>query len=163
MKDIRAEDVIAKLKLLQHPEGGWYSETYRSGDDTVTSRGVRQLATVIYFMLKGDEKSAFHRLKSDEFWYFHQGANLDVHVIYEDGTYTKFDLGTIGEKGSLPQLFLPAGTWFAAECQDKEAYSLVSCSVHPGFDFADFELASQANLLGLYPQYSELISQFCII
>ncbi|MCM8529448.1 MAG: cupin domain-containing protein [Lentisphaeraceae bacterium] len=161
MKDIRAEEIISKLELAKHPEGGWYKETHRSEEVFSTERGERSLATVIYFMLKDDEKSAFHRLKSDEFWYFHQGTNLTVHVIYEGGEYKKHDLGIAGE-GSFPQLYLPAGCWFAAECRENNSFSLVSCSVHPGFDFTDFELAAEKDLQKSYPQYSELISQFCI-
>ena len=162
MKDISAKDIINTLNLTKHPEGGWYCETYRSVESIESERGSRSLATAIYFMLQGSEKSAFHRLKSDEFWYFHQGSSLRVHVISADGTYKLHFLGLIGDKFANPQLLLPAGCWFAAECQTQESYSLVSCSVHPGFDFADFELAKVEELNSLYPQHSELISEFCI-
>jgi len=162
LMNIRIKQLIDKLQLEKHPEGGWYKETYRSPCSVDIERGERQLATVIYFMLQGDEKSAFHRLRSDEFWYYHQGSRLNVHVIYEDGKYKLHKLGLIDELNSAPQLFLPAGCWFAAECTEKDSYSLVSCSVHPGFDFADFELANKDDLLAAYPNNAELINKFCI-
>ena len=162
MKDISAENIISDLNLLKHPEGGWYSETYRSQGDLETERGKRSVATVIYFMLKSGEKSAFHRLESDEFWYFHQGSSLDVHVIDKDGSYTLHNIGFLDGKGTKPQILLPAGCWFAAECSDENSYSLVSCSVHPGFDFEDFELADKSKLLEQFPQHREIISLYCI-
>ena len=156
------EKIIDSLNLLKHPEGGWYCETYRSQGDVETERGQRQLATVIYFMLSGDDISAFHRLNSDEFWYYHQGARMNVHIIHENGKYEYLKLGPIGEEGSRPQLLLPAGCWFAADCEDKSSYSLISCSVHPGFDFLDFELAKLESLILQYPEYSGVIEKFCI-
>lgn len=162
MKDICAEKIIEDLDLKKHPEGGWYCETYRSDAVIDTERGERNLATAIYFMLKGTEKSAFHRLSSDEFWYFHQGSVLDVHIIECDGSYSLKKLGPAGNGESIPQLLLPAGCWFAAQCVDKDSFSLVSCSVHPGFDFKDFELAAAKELTALYPEYSEVISDFCL-
>ena len=160
--NIRSNEIIKNLNLAQHPEGGWYSETYRSTASKEFERGERSLATVIYFMLAGAEISAFHKLNSDEFWYYHEGSIIDVHILYENGAYELRRLGAISSSGTTPQLLLPAGCWFAAECQDKASYSLVSCSVHPGFDFEDFKLANREELSLEYPEQLDLIERFCI-
>jgi len=161
MKNSEADKIIESLSLSKHPEGGWYTETYRSTVNVELDQGQRSLATVIYFLLKSEEFSAFHRLKSDEFWYFHQGSPLEISVIGTDGLFSTFTLGPAGEKSVKPQLLLPAGCWFAAKCLEKSSYSLVSCSVHPGFDFKDFEMAERALLLKKYPQYRSVIEKLC--
>ncbi len=161
MTNIRTNGIIETLKLQKHPEGGWYSETYRSDESLKLTRGERSLATVIYFMLVNDEISAFHRLSSDEFWYYHEGSSLNVHVIFEDGTYELKTLGPLTAAGASPQILLPAGCWFTAECIEKDSFSLMSCSVHPGFDFKDFELADKDELSNVFPQHRAIISKFC--
>lgn len=162
MKNIRSREIIKSLNLEKHPEGGWYCETYRSASTIELERGQRSLATLIYFMLEQDEFSAFHRLKSDEFWYYHEGSSLSVHIFNIDGSYELKKLGLLGSDGSRPQLLLPAGCLFAAECIEKDSYSLISCSVHPGFDFLDFELAGKSEMLSLFPDHADIIERLCI-
>lgn len=155
-----AEGIIDRLKMQQHPEGGWYAETYRSEIEVDVDQGKRSLATVIYFMLKSGELSVFHRLKSDEFWYYHQGSTMRIDILLENGSHEVKYLGKAGEGDALPQVLLPAGCWFAAKCEIGNSYGLVSCSVHPGFDFLDFEMAEKYKLLNLYPQHSKVIDLY---
>ena len=147
----RIKKLVDTLKLLPHPEGGFYKETYRSdavipssvlGSDFI---GDRNYCTAIYFLLTSDNFSAFHRIKQDEIWHFYEGSPLYVHVINDKGLYTRHTVGLDIENGSLPQLVVPAGAWFASSVKDKDSYSLVGCTVSPGFDFNDFELADRSN------------------
>jgi predicted cupin superfamily sugar epimerase len=150
----RAQELIDQLGLLPHPEGGFYRETYRS--ESLLNGTERQLMTSIYFLLTGENYSRFHRITSDETWYFHEGNTLLVHTI--DGeTHTAHHLGLANEAGNQPFLIVKGGTIFGSEVKDREGYALVSCAVAPGFDFADFELFTAFDLLPRYPQHKEII------
>ncbi len=146
------ETLIEKLGLLPHPEGGWYRETYRSNLHT----GERQLMTSIYFLLTSENVSRFHRIKSDELWYFHAGSTLIVHTLKEDG-YHGLLLGNKLEAGEEPQLLVEAGTIFGSSLKDPDAFALVSCAVAPGFDFRDFELFEAEPLLEKWPEHEAII------
>jgi predicted cupin superfamily sugar epimerase len=150
----RAQELIDQLGLLPHPEGGFYKETYRS--ETTIQGSERQLMTSIYFLLTGENYSRFHRITSDETWYFHEGNTLLVHTI-ESEKHTAHHLGLANEAGEQPFLVVKGGTIFGSEVKDREGYALVSCAVAPGFDFADFELFTTQDLLPLYPQHKEII------
>lgn len=152
---------IEELGLIQHPEGGYFKETYRSELSLLNDikkegfEGERNALTSIYFLLPFDEYSAWHRIKSDEMWYYHSGNPLNVHVILPDGTYHCYRLGLDLEKGEQPFCWVPKEAIFASENRNfTKGYSLVSCAVSPGFDFQDFELI-QANELPL-----KLIQEF---
>jgi uncharacterized protein len=152
------------LRLEPHPEGGYFRQTYQAdlvlpGNCLPGFGGARAVSTAIYFLLEGDNFSSFHRLKSDEMWHFYAGASLVVHVISEQGTYSKSLLGTDVEAGEEFQAVVRAGCWFAAELQGGKSWTLVGCTVSPGFDFADFELAKRAEFVRLYPQHRELIKR----
>lgn len=156
---------VENLSLLPHPEGGFYKEMYRSKkaipadimEEGLT--GSRSLSTGIYFLITEGNFSAFHRIKSDEMWHFYYGDPLVVHVIEPDGTYTKLSIGLDLENGQRPQAVVPAGAWFASESGG--SYSLVGCTVSPGFDFADFELAKEDQLLQEFPEHTDLIGRLC--
>ena len=150
------ELLIEKLELLPHPEGGFYKETYRS-NETIAS-GNRQLMTSIYFLLTSNNVSKFHRIKSDELWFFHTGSPLIVHVLDENG-HTENLIGLDLQKGELPQFMVPKNTIFGSSVRGENSYSLVSCVVAPGFDFADFELFTKEDLLPLFPLQEEIIAQ----
>ena len=156
---------VNHLDLLPHPEGGFFKEMYRSkaivSADIMEEglEGSRSLATGIYFLITEGNFSAFHRIKSDEMWHFYYGDPLIVHVIELDGSYTKLSIGLDLEKGQTPQAVVPAGAWFASESLG--TYSLVGCTVSPGFDFKDFELAKKAELTQEFPQHEELIVRLC--
>jgi predicted cupin superfamily sugar epimerase len=154
---------IEKLKLEPHPEGGYYRQTYRAG--LVLSQealppqftGPRAASTAIYFLLEGENFSAFHCLCSDELWHFYLGAQLAVHVIDECGEYSEILLGSDPEAGEVLQAVVKAGCWFASQVKDGKSFALVGCTVAPGFDFDDFELAKREELSRLYPQHRKLI------
>lgn len=152
---------INHLNLQPHPEGGYYKEVFRSlqqvsraGSDTL-----KQACTSIYYLLEGEDYSGFHRIKSDEIWYFHKGMPLNIHVINADGKHEVWELSDLAA-GNL-SLVVPAGLWFAAEIPSKEGYALVSCAVAPGFEFSEFEMADGEEMQKRYPQYGELLVKFC--
>jgi uncharacterized protein len=158
-----ASQLISALSLQPHPEGGWFRETYRSGE-VIPAQGLpdryagpRAFSTAIYFLLTSESFSAFHRLRSDELWHFYRGSALIVHVITPQGEYAPLRLGPEAGQGDRCQVVVPHGCWFAATVAAAEAYSLVGCTVAPGFDFADFEIARREELLARFPQHWELI------
>jgi len=157
---------IDRLQLIPHPEGGYYRQTYRAELTLEKAAlppefgGSRSVATAIYFLLKGTDFSAFHRLRSDEMWHFYAGGTLVVHVIGEDGQHSEILLGSAAESGQVFQAVVKAGCWFGSRVRDPGAFALVGCTVSPGFDFADFELAKRDELVRLYPQHRQLIEGF---
>lgn len=160
------EGIIQKLQLQPHPEGGFYRETYRSEgviqpnslEDHYT--GPRNYGTAIYFLLTSDNFSAFHKIKQDEIWHFYQGVSIGIHVINPQGDYHYQVVGNQLEEGEVPQYVVEGGCWFAAEVPHEEGYSLVGCTVSPGFSFEDFEMASQAELCTLFPKHKKVIQHF---
>ena len=152
------------LNLDPHPEGGYYKETFRSTDPCYTNQdrysGSRRMATSIYFLLESDIFSAFHKLKSDEIWYFHAGSPTRVHCISPQGSHFELHIGHDPEKNQFPQIVIPKDHWFAAEVMEKDSYCLVGCQVSPGFEFSDFELAKRSDLLALFPEHHLLIHRF---
>ena len=158
-------NLITQYQLLPHPEGGYYKETYRSTENIPHAAlaqhfsGSRSFSTAIYFLLLKDLFSAFHRIKSDECWHFYEGASLHVHLLHLNGNYELISLGRNSAKGEVYQAVVPAGAWFASESIGE--YSFVGCTVAPGFDFADFEMARAANLKANYPDHEMLIARLC--
>lgn len=162
MKESVAE-LVARLELARHPEGGWFKESYRSGEaigaEALPERfgGERSFCTAIYFLLEEGDISALHRIKSDELWHFYAGAPLTVQVVTPAGEHRELRLGQDLQKGESFQAVVPAGCWFGAELSGSGGYALVGCTVAPGFDFADFEMAKREELLRDYPDLQELI------
>ncbi len=157
------EEIVSRLELLPHPEGGYYKETYRSegeipeavlGKDYV---GERNYATSIYFLLTSENFSAFHRIKQDEIWHFYDGSPIQLHMIDQEGNYSSQLIGKELSNGELPQILVPGGVWFASEVAEGGSYSLAGCTVSPGFDFQDFELRSGEELSKLYPQHEKIV------
>ncbi len=154
---------ISTLGLTHHPEGGWFRETYRSPEsyavEVLPNRfsGPRSFCTAIYFLLERGEFSALHRIKSDEIWHFHDGAALTVYVLTPAGEQYEILLGRNAEKGERFQAVVPAGCWFGAATHG--VFSLVGCTVAPGFDFNDFEMAERDNLTALFPHHAALINR----
>jgi predicted cupin superfamily sugar epimerase len=155
---------IHKLNLEPHPEGGFYRQTYRA--DQVLPRealpqfpGPRAASTAIYFLLEEKSFSAFHRLRSDELWHFYVGAPVVVHVIAESREYSKILLGNDPDAGEELQAVVKAGCWFASHVRDRKSFALVGCTVAPGFDFEDFELAKREELARHYPQHRQVIEK----
>ncbi len=134
--DLAAAQIIKLLNLRPHPEGGWYGETFRAE----ASEGQRPSSTAIYYLLEADQVSAWHRVDADEVWHYYAGAPLVLTLSPPDGVGAKsLHLGSDLMAGQRPQAVVPAGWWQAAESLG--AFSLVGCTVAPGFDFAGFELA----------------------
>lgn len=154
-----------QLQLQPHVEGGAFRETYRA--DWVLHRsclppamqGNRNACTGIYFLLEHGEFSAFHRIAADEMWHFYDGSTLCIYEIDTTGTLTVHKLGRNIQQGEQLQVVITAGNWFAACVEAPEGFALVGCTVSPGFDFADFELAGQRSLQALFPQHKELIGR----
>ena len=144
---------IMNLGLERHTEGGYFQSSYTSKDVS----GNRKLYTSIYFLLGAGDVSHFHRLKSDELWYFHDGSSLLVHVIDEEGNYVEHKLGLDLENGEVPQVLVPKNTIFGSSVIVDGTFSLVGCMVAPGFEYEDFELFTQKELLHDYPQHKEII------
>jgi predicted cupin superfamily sugar epimerase len=133
---VSADDIIAELSMQPHPEGGHYVETWR-GPDGCEGRPV---ATAIYFLLRAGERSHWHRVDADEVWLFHAGSALRISTaVDDDSTPTERVLGPDLGAGQRPQVVVPAGAWQAAEPTGD--FTLVSCTVAPGFEFSGFELA----------------------
>ncbi|WP_144549623.1 cupin domain-containing protein [Bacillus sp. X1(2014)] len=154
---------VSKLGLTPHPEGGYYKRTFESDEQitdkelSVTFEGQRKLYTSIYFLLTSDDVSHFHRLKSDELWYFHAGSPLTIHVIDENGKYQELKLGLNLEKGEVPQILVKKNSIFGSSVMEEDTFSLVGCMVSPGFEFRDFELFTQDELIQKYPDHEEII------
>ncbi len=129
-----ADEIIARLGLKPHPEGGHFAETFR---DERPADG-RPASTAIYYLLKRGERSHWHRIDAAEIWHFYAGAALVLSVADECGA-RDIALGASLGDGEVPQGVVPAGAWQAARSTGE--WSLVGCTVAPGFDFATFELA----------------------
>jgi len=157
---MNGKEIVERLGLQEHPEGGFYKETYRSNQTIETDKNVyRNISTAIYFLLENENKSLFHRIKSDELWFFHQGEALEI-VFIKEGVLNTIILGNNLENGEVVQTTIPANTWFASRVKNLKGYSFVSCTVAPGFDFADFELAKREDLINEFPNLKETIEKF---
>ena len=158
-----AEIIIEKLKLASHPEGGLYRETYRAKNSITLDNGEkRNTSTAIYYLLKDTDKSHFHKVYSDELWFFHQGEPLEIFMITNDG---KIEMKTLGNRLDLdeePQVVINANIWFAARVKNEKGFTLVSCVVAPGFDFSDFELGDKNELIKLFPGIKTEIEQLSL-
>ena len=159
-----AQSYIQALQMQPHPEGGFFRESYRSEQTMeVPAPGggtqQRNVCTAIYFLLEAGNFSAFHRIKSDEIWHFYAGQALEVLELLPDGELCCTRLGPDILRGELPQYVVPADTWFASRVVDGGTFSLVGCTVAPGFDFADFQLARRQELLEIFPQHRQIITE----
>jgi len=190
-ESVDAKYWIEKLGLEVHPEGGYFRQTYKaelrivpeaSGRAHAVAKGAarmgqpdlhgsRSASTGIYFLLEGENFSAFHRLRSDEMWHFYAGSPLLVHVLDPAGEYSSILLGGDAKTGQVFQAVVRAGCWFAAELGQSPhlsqsplevelpSYALVGCTVAPGFEFEDFEMARREELQAMYPGQKEIIQR----
>lgn len=161
METQNAAYYIQSLNLLSHPEGGYYREVFRSAEavNRVGSAEVKQACTSIYYLLEGTDFSGFHRIASDEIWYFHKGQPLIIHMIQKDGSLVSHELSD--ESTGSFSVIVQAGLWFAAELKTDNGFALVSCAVAPGFDFSEFEMAKRDVLVTSYPQHEFLLMRMC--
>lgn len=154
-----AQYYIEQLGMEPHVEGGYFKECLL-GEDTIAVRGdaKRNLWSSIYFLLQKDEVSHFHRLESDEVWYFHDGSALTIYMISPEGELLAPKLGLNLEKGEVPQILVPKGYIFGS-AKEEEGYSLVGCMVAPGFRYEEFYLYERQELLHKYPKYKDVIEK----
>jgi predicted cupin superfamily sugar epimerase len=172
---------IEKLGLSEHQEGGYYKVTYRSDkeipyDSSVNSflkthvieKGVnshsesddyRPISSAIYYLLDGAQFSCFHTQKFDELWHFYSGSSLSIHIINGNGEYSVMKLGRNFENGELFQVLIKGEVWFGANVDDPTSYTLVGCTVSPGFDYRDYEIGERQKLNKVYPQYKSIINK----
>lgn len=154
---------IQHLRLTRHVEGGSFSEVYRSPlvfpADILPAdvKGDRNASTHIYFLLEKEQFSAFHRIRFDELWHFYTGDPLTVCEIDEKGVLHQHLLGNDPQAGQSHFCMIKGGSWFGSKVNEGGEYSLVGCTVSPGFDFADFELAKREELIAQLPAYKEII------
>ena len=163
---------IKKLRLSEHPEGGFYKETYRAritvdlqGErrkkQRVNQSKPRSISSTIYYLLKGNQVSVFHRLKwAEEMWHFYTGASMTIYMIQEKtGKLSELKLGDNSENGEMFQILVKRGSWFGAMINDPSSYSLVGCTVCPAFTFKDFEIANRKTLISTYPEHKAIIEK----
>ena len=161
--ELKAADIIDLLGMQPHPEGGWFREIYRSADklgpDHLPGRfsGEHSFSTSIYYLLENYDFSAFHRIKSDEIWHFYLGSPVKLYIL-KDGKLELILLGDNPEAGHVFQAVVPFGCWFAAEVSVPGSFALLGCTVSPGFEFSDFELAAESDLQEYY-RYKTLINR----
>lgn len=159
----QAQDIIARLGLVSHPEGGFYREMYRADESTAGGDmperygGARCSSTAIYYMLTPDTFSTMHRLKSDEIFHFYLGDPVEMLQIDENGSGKVITLGQDLAAGQMVQSVVRRGLWFGARLCAGGSFALLGCTVAPGFEFADYEEATCQSLLQKCVQYSDLI------
>jgi predicted cupin superfamily sugar epimerase len=153
---------IDRLALKAHPEGGFYRETYRSAE-MISANGLpdrfpgpRSISTSIYFLLRSEDISSFHKIKSDELWHFHAGTSLSIYVLDEKGL-TIHRLGADSDEDESLQVVIPANCWFGAKVNGPDSFVLCGCTVAPGFDFSDFELGKRGTLVETFPSHKNII------
>ena len=122
--------------------------------------GNRSICTGIYYLLLGNQFSSFHRMKSDEIWHFYAGSSITLYMIQKNGSLNEIRLGQNFNNNEIFQTVVESGSWFAASVNDYHSYSLIGCTVSPGFDYRDWELAVIDKLVDMYPQYKSIIEKF---
>lgn len=150
----RVRELIETLQLMPHPERGYFAETYRASSrvESPAHAGERTASTAIYFLVTEEEPTtSLHRLKSDEVFHLYEGGPLEVLQLHPDGRAEVARLGLDLAAGERPQIVIPAGTWFGTLLPAGVSHCLIGCTVAPGFEFADFELAEGAELADQYP------------
>jgi predicted cupin superfamily sugar epimerase len=162
----RAQELIERLGLAPHPERGHYVESYRAplavNGLPAPFAGPHAASTAIYFLVTRAQPTTYlHRLLSDEIFHFYEGGPLDVLLLGAPGAGQGEvrRLGTDVAAGERPQIVIPAGTWFAAELAEGASHCLIGCTVAPGFEFSDFELAAGPDLAARYPAHAARIAR----
>lgn len=161
----RARELIEQLQLLPHPERGYYIETYRAPVSVRAEPApshplgaTRAASTAIYYLVTSEQPSSrLHRLRSDELFHLYEGGPLEVLLLTPGEPPLVRRLGLDLAAGERPQLVIPAGTWFGTELTPGATHCLIGCTVAPGFDFADFELAQGSQLCEQFPAAAERI------
>lgn len=161
-----AQELVRRFNMTPHPEGGFYRETYRSAGSIPATAlpgfpGERSYSTAILFLLRQGDVSHLHRIRQDEIWHFYLGGPLRLAMLSPEGVWSEIILGGEVMNGQQLQYAVPAGYWFGATPAEGSAFCLVGCTVAPGFDFADFEMAECGTLESRYPAERSHIREFC--
>lgn len=161
----RMEYLKEKLELQKHPEGGYYHQVYKSSEmieGTCLPERYKEghaYSTAIYFMLTKEDYSAFHIINQDELWHHYEGASIEIIMIDLSGNLSRKVLGKNLENGEEPMVVVPFGIYFAARTIGNEPYSLVGCTVAPGFEFEDFYMPPKEELIIKFPQHKDIIEK----
>ncbi len=161
----KAEFYISHLNLSPHPEGGYYKELYRSNEIIKAAnlpgryKTARTFSTSIYFLLKKNQVSVFHKIKSDEIWHYYDGCGVKIYIIEKNGIINEILLGNKLKNGQLPQVVIYKNSWFGAELLDKSSFCLMGCTVSPGFNYEDLQLGEREKLLNLFPRHEKIIKK----
>ena len=148
---------INELGLSKHPEGGYFREIYRSP----RNRNNRSFVTSIYYLIDGNDFSAFHKIDADEIWHFYYGSSLTLFIIDErNSRLTRKVLGNNYKKKESLEIVIESNNWLAAQVNNKLTYSLVGCTVIPGFEFEYYELGERDKLFSLFPEHKKIIEKF---
>ncbi len=160
--------IVKFLGLKPHPEGGFYAETYRSGEkiprDALPPRYKtdKQFSTAIYYLLTLDTFSALHRIKSDEIFHFYLGDPVTILKLHPDGRGETITLGHDIEAGRHLQCVVPGGVWMGMYLNAGGSFALMGTTVAPAFDFDDFELGNRGELIEIYPNYETIIRRLTL-
>lgn len=159
-----AEHWVRTLGLVPHPEGGCFRETWRAEEARAEAlpgrfEGPRAFGTAILYLLRAGEFSCFHRLRGDEVWHLYDGGPLWLHVLVPGGEYVRHVLGRDGARGERPQHVVAHGRWFAAEPAPGTDFALTGCTVSPGFEYEDLEMAERAALRAAWPGHAALVDR----
>jgi predicted cupin superfamily sugar epimerase len=151
--------------MQPHREGGYYAEIFRSDNKVLVSKeyvsNERSALTSIYFLLPSSSFSAWHKVKSDEIWVYNYGCPVHILILGDNGQLASQILGNpVLHKDAELQVVVPRNHWFCAYLNDSEQFSLISCIVGPGFDFADFELADRNQLIQAFPDHQDFIEKY---
>lgn len=163
--DRDAQYWIRTLELERHPEGGYFRRTYKSktlileGAHPGGHTGPRAVLSCIHYLLIRGDFSAFHRLASWEAWHFHDGDRLLLHILLPDGRLETRPMGRTPEAGETRIEVIEPGCWFAAELAEGGSFALIGCTVAPGFEFEDFQLADGERLAADFPRHRDLIGR----
>ncbi|KXX67271.1 cupin domain-containing protein [Flammeovirga sp. SJP92] len=161
---MKKNDIIEFLGMTPHPEGGYFYETYRSHKSIeVNADGVeRNASTAIYYLMGKNEFSTFHKLKYTEIWHHYDGARVKIVEITPNGELIETIVGKNFLEGEVPQYVIKGGNWFAARAlvENEDDFVLVGCTVAPGFEFEDFEIANIDVLVEEFPDHTEIIQSF---
>jgi len=162
---VTVEQIIQRLHLEPLTiEGGFFRETYRAslvlaGESLPAGYGgERNVSTAIYYLLTPETFSAIHRVKSDEVFHFYSGDEVEMLQLWPDGAARRVVIGNDLAAGQEPQVIVPAGVWQGCRLVSRGRWALMGCTVAPGFDYADFDLAGREELLALGTEYSVLIT-----
>ena len=162
-----ADELIEKLSLVPLPLGGFYAESMHAKTTVKpldgSGREVRDAYSVIYLLLRGSDINAWHKMKSEETYFYHKGSHIILHMITEDGKYDKQIIGdpTVDSKAHF-HYHVPKNVWFALELEDKSSYCVFSEAAGPGFEYEDCEVGEKEKMLGMFPQHKEIVEKFCL-